>query len=110
MLGLVLIYFIGKKFYELSEEHNKSKWKFAILGVLTYYAGTFLAGLVYELLAMSFGFVSVEKMNNFKLALIALPFGIISCYLLYYFLEKSWKKEKNNSSNSIDDIGKNLQQ
>ncbi len=44
MLGLFLLYFIGKIFYQLAEAHNKNKWVFAILGVIAYYAGTFLGG------------------------------------------------------------------
>ena len=34
MLGLVLLYWIGKYFYKLAEEYDKSKWGFAILGLV----------------------------------------------------------------------------
>jgi hypothetical protein len=44
MLGLVFIYFIGRYYYKLAENHNRSKWGFAVLGVATYYGGTFAAG------------------------------------------------------------------
>ena len=37
MLGLLLIYWIGKKYYELATEHNRSPWGYAILGVFVYY-------------------------------------------------------------------------
>jgi len=32
-----------------------------------------------------------------------LPFGILGCYLLYKYLEKTWKK--NKPINEIDEIG-----
>ena len=34
MLGLLLIYFIGKYFYDLAAEFEKNKWLYAILGVV----------------------------------------------------------------------------
>lgn len=46
MLGLVFIYFIGKYFYKLVEEFGKSKWGFVILGVVLYYGGVFLGGII----------------------------------------------------------------
>ena len=55
MLGLLLLYWVGKYFYKLAEEHDKSKWGFAILGVVSYYAGIvvfgFITGIVMELTA-----------------------------------------------------------
>lgn len=105
MLGLVLLYFLCKKFYQLAEEYEKSKWGFAILGVITYYAGTFIVGLLYEILSIAFGFESIEKIGSIKLSLIALPFGLLLCYLLYILLEKNWKKNKVHPDTEIDKIG-----
>ena len=45
MLGFLLIYFIWKYYSELAVEHNKSKWGYALLGIATYYIGTFIGGL-----------------------------------------------------------------
>lgn len=107
MLGLILLYFIGKYFYRLAEEYDKSKWGFAILGVVVYYASTFVAAILYY----AFGFFDIDTTNRYNdlaVSFAALPFGILSCYLLYYFLEKNWKKQKQtNTSNvdGIDDIG-----
>jgi hypothetical protein len=35
MLGLILIYFVGKAFYDLAGLHGKSQWGFAILGIVS---------------------------------------------------------------------------
>ena len=106
MLGLVLLYWIGKYFYKLAEEHNKSLWGFAILGVVTYYAGTlifgFLLGLVAELISPGF----FDDFNETLLGFIILPFGLLTCYLLYLYLEKTWKKTKPNTHTLIEEIGK----
>ena len=55
MLGLVLLYWIGKYYYKLAEVYNKSQWGFAILGIVVYYAGivvfAFAVGIIAELVA-----------------------------------------------------------
>ena len=50
MLGILIIYFFGKRFYNLSEEYNQNKWLYAILSAVVYYAGTFMGGIVLGLL------------------------------------------------------------
>jgi len=101
MLGLLLIYFIGKKFYDLALEFEKSEWGFAILGVVVYYAGTFVAGFVIGIWNLD----AIETMSDITLGLIALPFGVLSCVGLYYFLNNSWKKNKVVNNSDIDEIG-----
>lgn len=80
MLGILLIYFIGKYFYRLAEKFNQNKWLYAILGIVTYYVGTFVGGIILaifdELLTME-----INWENNFALGLLVLPFGIASTYL-----------------------------
>lgn len=42
-------------------------------------------------------------MNEMLLGLLMIPFGILSCYILYKQLEKNW--ERNKPVNEIDQIG-----
>ncbi|MGJ8551201.1 hypothetical protein [Winogradskyella wichelsiae] len=106
MLGLILLYWIGKYFYKLAEEYDKSPWGFAILGIVVYYAGIlvsgFIAGIVAELTAPG----SLDNFNEVLLGILLLPFGILACYLLYKYLEKTWEKNKPNPSSLIEEIGK----
>ena len=106
MLGFVLLYWIGKYFYKLAEEYNKSQWGFAILGVVVYYAGIFLFGVIAGIIAeiISPGFV--DTFSDSLFGILMLPFGILSCYLLYKYLEKTWKKNNPNPNNLINEIGK----
>ncbi|WP_291866277.1 hypothetical protein [Maribacter sp.] len=103
MLGLLLLYWIGKYFYKLAEEYNKSEWGYAVLGILVYYGGIFffglIAGIIGEIVSPGFS----ETFNETLFGFIMLPFGILSCYLLYKYLEKTWKK--NRPKNEIDTIG-----
>jgi hypothetical protein len=105
MLGLVLLYWVGKYFYKLAEEYNKSQWGFAILGIVVYYGGVlvlgFILGIIVEFISPGY----FDSMNDIALNLLALPLGLLSCYLLYLYLEKTWKKNKPNSHKLIDEIG-----
>lgn len=105
MLGIILLYFIGKKFYELADDYHKSKWVFAILGVVIYYVGAFIVGLIIGVFELIIETNFIETANKFVLALIELPFGILSCYVLYSYLEKRWKKEKPLINDLISKIG-----
>ncbi|MDO6759789.1 hypothetical protein Q4566_06210 [Tamlana sp. 2_MG-2023] len=106
MLGLVLLYWIGKYFYKLAEVYNKSKWGFVILGILSYYSGILLFGFIVGILFELFSPGAIDGINDTLLGILFLPFGILSCYLFYKFLEKTWEKNKPNLMESIDEIGK----
>lgn len=102
MLGLILIYFIGKHFYDLAAKHKKSEYLFAILGVVSYYVGTFVFGII---LFFILGEDAVLEMNEFLSAIIGLPAGLLTCYLFYKFLENSWSKTRVGAdSNILDDF------
>lgn len=103
MLGLFLLYFIGNAYYKLAEAYKKSKWGFAILGVVAYYAGTFLGGIVialyYELVLME----SAESVSDLLLTFLALPFGLLVCWGFYKFLQHQWKKPDSFSQPDVLD-------
>ncbi|MDC9721492.1 MAG: hypothetical protein PSN34_01800 [Urechidicola sp.] len=105
MLGLLLIYFIGKHFADLATEYNKKKWQYAILGIATYYAGTFVAGVIIAIIYELFLIQSIDDISDLILGLMAMPFGILSCVGVYYLLKKNFKKNKTTSENNIQDIG-----
>ncbi|GAA3654106.1 hypothetical protein [Flavivirga jejuensis] len=109
MLGILLIYFIGKRFYDLSEEYNQNKWLYAILSVVVYYAGTFMVGIVLGVL-IEFGIVDIDLENSLMINIIALPLGIGVVYLFYIILEKKWKKTVVVIKDEIQDIGKNTEE
>lgn len=104
MLGIVLIYFIGKYFYELAADYNRSKWGFAILGVVTYYAGTFIFGIGLAIGMELWGSQSMEDLDNLLVSLMALPFGLLFCAGLYQLLKRSWGRKPIVETELLDDI------
>ncbi|APZ46789.1 hypothetical protein BW723_11060 [Polaribacter reichenbachii] len=102
MLGLILIYWLGKKFYKLAEEYNKSQWGYAILGIVVYYAVSIVFATVTLIIIESFS----NTLNDYILGLVAMPFGLLGCYLLYKYLEKNWDYKNPKNDILIDQIGK----
>lgn len=102
MLALLLIYFVGKSFYDLAKNHNKSEWGFAILGVISYYAGTVIGGILivlfYELILVQ----SIDEVNEYLLSAMSIPVGILACWGFYKILQSSWSKTPK--AQPMDDV------
>lgn len=105
MLGLLLLYWIGKYYYQLAQKFDKSKWGFAILGIATYYGVMVVVMLIFVLFCLLAGIEFDFEANEMLLSLAAIPFGLAGVYFLYNFLEKKWKKEYVNPLAEIDSIG-----
>ena len=103
MLGLLLLYFIGKSFYKLAEEFGRNKWGYTILGVVTYYAGIVvfqvIVALFYELVLLE----SIDDLNEILLSVISIPFGLLACWGLNFYLKKQWNQKKSHSDSELLD-------
>lgn len=107
MLGLILLAYIGHKFFDLAKLHKKNEWLFAILGVLIYFVGTFIAGIamfIFFKVSSPETIARIDETPSYIMDLIALPFGILAAYLSYYFLKKSWEKKSLLVNEDILDI------
>ncbi|GAA4281126.1 hypothetical protein [Gaetbulibacter aestuarii] len=104
MLDIVIIYFIGKYYFKLSETFNKSRWGFAILGIAAYYIGAIIFGVLLGVIStlMDWNF---DWDNKLFLTIISMPFGLAFTTLLYYILKKQWGKETPEVKDEIEDIG-----
>ena len=106
MLGILLIYFIGKRFYDLAEEFNQNKWVYAILSVVIYYAlGTvfvFIVALL-DIMVFEWGF---DWESTYGMNLLIVPFGLLAVWGFYMLLENRWKRANPVIKDEIDDIGK----
>lgn len=108
MLSILFLYFIGKYFYKLAERFNKNKWLFAITGIVIYYVGTFIGGVVLAILDWLLE-LDFDWENSVSLSFIALPFGIATSYLFYFILKKQWEKTFVLVEDEIQDIGKPIE-
>lgn len=101
MIGLVLLYFVGKAFYDLAGLNNKNEWLYAILGVASYYAGLFIGGV---LIAIGYeAFIgSVDELDDILLSVMSLPVGVLACWGFYRLLKKRWEDKQDLSDSSGD--------
>lgn len=109
MLGLLLIYFIGKHFYKLADEFNQNKWLYAILGIVIYYAAGFIFGAALGIMDLLFE-LNLDFENMFGINLLAIPIGIAACYGFYVLLKKKWEKSIVIIKDEIQDIGKPVEE
>ncbi|MGX7666861.1 hypothetical protein [Flavobacterium pedocola] len=108
MIGILLIFSVGKYFYQLADNYNKNKWVYAILGVISYYAGQLIGGVILGVCSMAFD-IEVDWDDNVLMTVIGLPIGIATCWLFYYLLKKKWSKAVVEQD-SIDDIGRSQEE
>jgi len=102
---MLLLYFVWKYYKELAEKYNReSYWPYVIGGAVTYYAGTFIGGILIGLIALAAD-IDIEDTNDRLLGLMALPVGILFSYLLYKYIEKKWKAEYVDPVVALEEIG-----
>lgn len=104
MIGLLLLYFIGKGYFQLAKDYQKKPtFLYSILGIAFYYLGTIVFGFVLGILAEIFLWEFIYEMNTTLLSLIALPFGLLTTWGAYRLLLNNWKNNKGVSADLIDD-------
>lgn len=97
MLGLLLIYFIGKSYHKLAAEYDKSKWAFAVIGIVTYYAGTFLFGILLGITIELMNPGWIDGVSEFALGVMAIPFGLGATAGLYFLLKRIWETNRKDA-------------
>ena len=105
MLLIILLIFVIVVFNNLCQEYKKTKW-FILLGIVAYFAGEFVAGIILGILDGIF-LIGIDWEDTTTMALIGLPSGIISIVIVYFILKHYWNKEvlrKQKEVGSIDEI------
>ena len=104
MLGIFLLYFIGEKFYKLAALFDRNKWGYTILGIAAYYIGTLVFGVLFWIGMDLWSDTSAEEVNSTVINIVAVPFGLLSCYGLYMLLKKQWEKSSVEDPGILDDM------
>lgn len=99
LLSLILLYYIGNHFYKLAKAHQKNGWVFAILGIVSYYAGTIVGGIIIAVFIEAGTSSSIDDIPDFTIDIISIPFGILSYWFTYRFLKKQWSKPRETDYN-----------
>lgn len=105
MLGLLLIFFIGKAFFNLAQTHERNKWLFGVLGVVVYYGMTIIGGLVIVFIAVTIGNEGILNYSDTILGLMGVPVGLLSVWGFHYMLRKNWEANPKNQNSDLLDNG-----
>ncbi|GAA4933547.1 hypothetical protein GCM10023314_02520 [Algibacter agarivorans] len=108
MLGILVIFFIGKYYYELAQDYYRNRWLYGLLGIGLYYAGSAVGGAVVAVADELFD-LSVNWDSLFSLSIIAISFGISFPGLFYIVLKRQWEKSVLVIKDEINDIGKHIE-
>lgn len=106
MLDIILIVVCGKYFKELAENHDKNKWLYTILGIVSFYAVYILTAFFYGVFYALMYPESIDQINAFYVSILAYVVGGVGAGVLYYLLYRSWSKEQKAKENPIDTIGR----
>ncbi|WP_298420105.1 hypothetical protein [uncultured Kordia sp.] len=110
MLEIIIMIAVGRQFYELAKKYEQQlAWLYAILGVVSYYGGAFVAGIIIGVYSEFSGSYILDNLSDIQLTFIFLPIGILACWGFYQLLKKNWKKkfeEIQRLKPKISDIGK----
>ena len=101
MLGLIFIYFLGRSYFRLAEDHNRSKWLWAILGVVFFYVLQVILGLTLGLTAYNW-----TLYNEVAVSFIGIGFGLVGSIGIFQLLKFNWSKNKviDTESEILDDL------
>lgn len=102
MVGIVLLYFVGKAFYDLAAIHNRQKWLFAIIGLGSYYGGLFTGGIALGILSEA-GVVDLNDTPDIVLGIMALPVGVLCCWGTYRYLKSTWERAEEEATKDVLD-------
>ena len=108
MIGFLLLYWIGKHHYTLAIKYDKNKWTYSILGVITYYAGMLIASFIIGIIAEIYSPGFLDSVNENIFSIFMIPFGLLTSYLLYKYLDKKWQKNILNPNPEPIDLIKEM--
>ena len=104
-MGIILIIFIGKYYYELAKNNNqKNAWLYAVLGIALYYGFVFIGAFIVASVLATYSPSTFYNMSDTVLGLTGIPFGLIAMWVGYRLLKMRFERKKDtfNYSDVID--------
>ncbi len=90
MLGLLLLYWIGKAFYDLAKTHGKKPWLGAFIGIASYYGLQLVVGGIAFLLTDFDEPLNSGLLGDFGLSILGILIGALGTWGLYRYLKQKW--------------------
>ncbi len=108
MLGLVLIFFIGKAYFDLAKNHNKEyAWLYAVLAIALYYGFLFISLFVIVGILEYSSPMTLYNMNEYLLGIMGVPFGLLAVWAGHLILKKRFSETNEFENDALLDEGFN---
>lgn len=101
ILSYIFLFYVGFYFYRLAENHQKNKWLFAIIGIITYLLFLF----IYPLYLRLFYKEEILDINLVLVSLKSFLIALISLFILFQVLSFMWNKKEKVNNQEINTIG-----
>lgn len=114
MLGILLIYWVGKRYYRMAGYYGKSEWGHVFMALGIYFGSQFILGIVGALVFPDF-FMTLEsdKSQELLINLAGIVFGLLVWHIIFGVLEKKYESELSYEEDIEDDdistIGENIE-
>ena len=109
MFGFVFIYWIWKGFSNLAISYNKNKWKYFIIGLVSYFGFSFVIAVVFMVImgfVSGFDLVGNGEYDSPAYNICFSVLGGLCCYGVYKLLERKGEKERELAEKEgIESIG-----
>lgn len=102
VLRFLLVFFIGKTFYDLASYHKKSKWLYAFIGMVSYIVPAIFFGLFAFLFIDAVG-SPPYRIDELHISIISIVVGLLSCWCIYKYLYSRWKNQNKSEHSEILD-------
>jgi hypothetical protein len=102
VLSFLLLYFIGKSFYNLKEQSKTGRWLYVFYGILSYIAGLLLSVFIIAIILELIESPILDDVPDRVWDLIGFPFGVLACWGLFKYLKK--KNESGPTSFSDTEV------
>lgn len=97
MLEVLLLIFVGRYFYKFSKDNNMKPVLWTIIGVLSYFVGAFIMGLIV-------GILSPRTLDNLlTLTLLGLVSGLAGVTITFFIMKAQAKNAVSSSDSEVLD-------
>ncbi|MBI3239206.1 MAG: hypothetical protein HYZ43_10260 [Flavobacteriia bacterium] len=104
IISLILTIAIGRLFFSLAHDHDRSAWGFAILGGGVFLGSQLIFGVILGIVLALTGNMDLltTTSGTLMISLVGLVISAVSCWILFALLKRSWIK--NPKSKKRDDL------
>lgn len=101
-LGYIFLFYVGFYFYRLAENHQKNKWFFGGIGIITYFIGI----IIYPLYLRTLKHEDIENFDVTSVSFTSFLVGFLFVFIIFQLLNFIWIRKKKVNKKDIDNIGK----